>query len=253
MGDHSIREVARVSGTTSRTLRHYEAVGVLEPTWVGAGGVRFYDDDALVRLQEALVLRSLGMPLAQIRDVLDGDRDRLAALRLHLAELRREQHRMARMAASVERTIDTLTEGGPLVAEKMFDGFDHTQYEQEVTERWGTDAYASGDAWWRGMSDAEKAAWKDRADRLGDDWAAAAESGVTAESAEAQDLARRHADWLADIPGTPGHGTGAPAKEYLAGLGDMYVADPRFAANYGGVEGATLVRDALRIYAERAL
>jgi hypothetical protein len=33
----------------------------------------------------------------------------------------------------------------------------------------------------------------------------------------------------------------------------MYVADPRFAANYGGVEGATFVRDALAVYAERHL
>jgi hypothetical protein len=30
------------------------------------------------------------------------------------------------------------------------------------------------------------------------------------------------------------------------------VADERFAANYGGIEGATFVRDALRVYAERA-
>ena len=139
------------------------------------------------------------------------------------------------------------------MAEDMFDGFDHTQYEEEVTERWGAEAYASSDKWWRGMSDAERAAWKERAGRLGADWLAAAESGISPDSTEAQGLARRHADWLASIPGTPGHGTGAPAKEYLLGLGDMYVADPRFAANYGGVEGATFVRDALRVYAERNL
>jgi DNA-binding transcriptional MerR regulator len=253
MTEYSIRDVARVSGTTSRTLRHYESVGVLEPTWVGAGGVRFYDDDALVRLQEALVLRRLGMPLAEIREVLDGDRDRLTALHHHLTELRSEQHRLTRMAASVERTIEALRTGGSPMAEEMFDGFDHTQYEDEVTERWGKDAYAAGDNWWRGMSDAEKAAWKERAGQLGADWLAAVASGVSSDSAEAQALARRHADWLAGIPGTPEYGTGAPAKEYLMGLGEMYVVDPRFAANYGGVKGATLVRDALRVYAERNL
>lgn len=37
------------------------------------------------------------------------------------------------------------------------------------------------------------------------------------------------------------------------GLGDMYVADPRFSANYGGGTGAGLVRDALRVYAEANL
>jgi DNA-binding transcriptional MerR regulator len=253
MGEHSIRDVARASGTTSRTLRHYEAVGVLPPTWVGAGGVRYYDDAALVRLQEALVLRSLGLPLADVRAVLDGERDRAAALHGHLRALRTEQQRLARMAASVARTIEALETGGPLVAEEMFDGFDHTQYRDEVEQRWGKDAYASGDRWWRGMSDDERSAWGERAAALGRDWTAAAQSGIDPGSEQAQELARRHAQWLASIPGTPGHGTGTPATEYLLGLGDMYVADPRFAANYGGEDGARFVRDALRAYAEREL
>jgi len=29
-----------------------------------------------------------------------------------------------------------------IMAEKMFDGFDHTRYKDEVEERWGQDAYA---------------------------------------------------------------------------------------------------------------
>lgn len=251
MGEHSIREVARASGTTSRTLRHYESIGVLPPTWVGAGGVRYYDDAALVRLQEALVLRSLGLPLADVRAVLDGERDRVAALRRHLLALQTEQQRLTRMAASVARTIDALETGGPIVAEEMFDGFDHTQYQAEVEERWGAQAYASGDRWWRSMSEEERTTWRDRAAQLGRDWTAAAEAGVAPESDEAQALAERHARWLAGIPGTPGHGTGAPATEYLLGLADMYVADPRFAANYGGEVGARLVRDALHVWARR--
>ena len=71
-------------------------------------------------------------------------------------------------------------------------------------------------------------------------------------SDEAQELARRHVAWLGGIPGTPGHGA-TPVKEYVLGLADMYVADERFAANYGGVEGATFVRDALHEYAARHL
>ncbi len=67
-----------------------------------------------------------------------------------------------------------------------------------------------------------------------------------------QELARRHVAWLSSVPGTPGHG-GAPVREYVVGLGEMYVADERFAANYGGVQGATLVRDALAVYADRNL
>ena len=39
----------------------------------------------------------------------------------------------------------------------------------------------------------------------------------------------------------------------MLGVADMYVADPRFATNYGGQAGAEFVRDALCAYAEREL
>ena len=92
------------------------------------------------------------------------------------------------------------------MAENMFDGFDHTQYKDEVEERWGKKAYADSDRWWRGMSADEKTAWQQRVADLGRDWIAAAESGVAPDSAEAQALAKRHVEWLTGIPGTPACG-----------------------------------------------
>ncbi|MTG88545.1 MerR family transcriptional regulator [Cellulosimicrobium sp. BIT-GX5] len=265
--DWSIQEVARLAGTTSRTLRHYDAVGLLPPTRVAANGYRHYDADALVRLQRILLLRDLGLGLPAIREALDGTPDgpgdgtasgtagraaQVRALRGHLEWLRAERQRLARQIASVERTITTMEGGGELMADDMFDGFDHTQYKDEVEDRWGKDAYARGDAWWREMSDDDRTAWLARTRELGEDWAAAAARGVDPESEEAQALARRHVEWLGGIPGTPGAGA-APVKEYVVGLGEMYVADERFAKSYGGVEGATFVRDALRVYADAHL
>jgi hypothetical protein len=139
------------------------------------------------------------------------------------------------------------------MAENMFDGFDHTRYKEEVEERWGADAYAKSDAWWRSMSPEEKKAWQARVAQLGADWQSAAARGIAADSAEAQALAQRQFDWLAGVPGTPGGGSTGPTKEYFTGLGEMYVADERFAANYGGVAGATFVRDAMAVYDDRNL
>jgi len=248
----SIHQVARLTATTSRTLRHYDAIGLLAPSRVGDNGYRWYDDAALVRLQRILLLRALGLGLPEIRRVLDHEQDETAALRQHLAWLRTEQHRLARQAASVERTITARLDGGPLMAEDMFDGFDPTQHREEVERRWGADAYATSDGWWRGMSDAERAAWKAQTAALATAWGEAAAAGAEPGSDEAQDLARRHVAWLGAIPGTPGHGVG-PVREYVVGLAEMYVADPRFAAGYGGEQGATLVRDALHEYAARHL
>lgn len=255
--DWSIQDVARIAGTTSRTLRHYDAIGLLPPSRVAANGYRHYDDAALIRLQRILLLRDLGLGLPQIGEVIERQTSEESALESHLAWLREEQDRLARRIAAVSSTIEARRGGEQLMAERMFDGFDHTRYRDEVEERWGSDAYARGDAWWRGMDDQEKAAWKARVARLTADWVAAAESGASPDGPEAQALAERHVQWLTGVPGTPASAPGGDVKGYVFGLGEMYVADPRFGANYatsaGGAEGAEFVRDALRVYAERKL
>ena len=253
----SVQQIARNAGTTSRTLRHYDDIGLLKPSRTGDNGYRFYDQASLVRLQRILLLRDLGLGLPAIAEVLDHEPEAEKALGRHLDWLRQEQGRLARQIASVRQTMETLKEGGQIMAEQMFDGFDHTRYKDEVEDRWGKEAYANSDAWWRGMGAAEKEAWRQRSRQLGSDWSAAAGSGVAADSAAAQELARRHVEWLTGIPGTPASvpaaGGNGDVKGYVTALGEMYVADPRFAANYGGEAGAAFVRDALRIYAAKHL
>ena len=251
--DWSIQDIARLAGTTSRTLRHYDDVGLVKPSSVRRNGYRYYDADALVRLQRVLLLRELGLGIPAIGEVLAGQRDDSAALRTHLEWLDHEQERIARQRASVERTIAELEGGEKPMAEKMFDGFDHTQYKDEVEQRWGKDAYAKSDAWWNSLSQDGKDDFMMVAAELGADWLAAAASGIAVDSDEAQALAQRQYDWLSGIPGTPRTPENRASKDYFTGLAEMYVADERFAKNYGGVEGATFVRDTMKEFAERNL
>ncbi len=245
----SIHEVARVTGTTSRTLRHYDAVGLLAPARVGANGYRYYDLDALLRLQRILLLRELGLGLAQIAEVLSRRTPEEEALETHLAWLRAEQERVGRQIAAVTRTLAHRREGTPVMAQEMFDGFDHTRYREEVEDRWGADAYARSDAWWRGMAQQDREAWQQAAAALIADWVAAAEEGVDPQGPRAQDLAARHVAWLRSVPGTPAADSGGDVTAYVRALAEMYPADPRFAATYataaGGTAGAEFVRAAL--------
>ncbi|MFH8253333.1 MerR family transcriptional regulator [Streptomyces roseolus] len=243
----SIQEIARKAGTTSRTLRHYGELGLLEPSRIGANGYRYYDQAALVRLQRILLLRELGLSLPAIAEVLEGQRDTSAALRTHLALLQQERERIGRQIEAVRTTLHKTERGERLMAEEVFDGFDHTRYEAEVTERWGRDAYERGDRWWRSLSDAEKKEFMETQAAIARDFGAAAAAGLAADSDEVQALARRQYAWLSV--------TTAPTKEYLIGLGQMYVDDPRFTKNYDqhGEGTAVLVRDALTVWAERNL
>ncbi|UOR01695.1 MerR family transcriptional regulator [Leucobacter allii] len=269
--EHSIQEVARAAGTTSRTLRHYDRIGLLAPARIGANGYRYYDESGLVRLQRILLLRELGLGLEAIGQVLDAqdaqagaadpeagsDAAQARILTAHRELLERERERIVAQIGAVERTIAALgaatagTGGRNLMAENMFAGFDHTQYREEVEERWGSEAYGRGDRWWRGLSEPERADWQARSARLAEDWRAAAERGEDPASDAAQDLAARHAAWLSGVPGTPAAAPGGDLAGYLLGLGEMYVADERFAVHYGGTTGAVFVRDALAVYVER--
>lgn len=280
--ERSIQEVAKAAGTTSRTLRHYGQLGLVEPSRVGANGYRYYDDRALVRLQRVLLLRELGLGLDAIGQVLVAQ-DRQSAVSAETAEagsgpeigevgilthhldlLRRERDRVDAQIGAVERTIDTLhrtagadstqhSKGEDLMAQDMFAGFDHTEYREEVTERWGADAYTQSDRWWRSLGAEGQAEWQARLAALNGDWIAAVERGEDPESASAQALAQRHVAWLTATPGTPAATSEGDFAGYLLGLGEMYVADERFAANYGGVTGAKFVRDALAVYVAREL
>jgi DNA-binding transcriptional MerR regulator len=245
--EYGIAEVARLAGTTSRTLRHYGDVGLLEPSRVGANGYRYYDTAALPRLQRILMLRQLGLGVAAIAEVLDATDD-TSALRAHLEWLRAESERLVRQIASVERTITSIEKEAPIMASDMFDGFDHTQYKEEVEQRWGATAYADGDRWWRGLGPEGQQAFKDEHAAIAAAWAELQSAGAPIEGHAAQALARRHHAWIAagwrDTP---------PSADQLVGLAAMYVADERFAANYGGAAEATYVRDALTHFAVTAL
>ncbi len=243
----SIQDIARAAGTTSRTLRHYGELGLLTPSRVGSNGYRYYDQDCLVRLQRILLLRELGLGLPVIAEVLDGQRDTGAALRSHLELLEAERRRIGRQIESVKTTLRKTEGGERLMPEEAFDGFDHTRYEREVTERWGREAYERGDRWWRSLSREEKEAFQRQQEDIARDFATAHAAGKPADSDEVQAIARRHVEWLSI--------TTMPTEGYVVGLGEMYVADPRFTANYDrhGPGTAVLVRDAMKFYAERHL
>lgn len=270
----SIQQVAQLTGTTSRTLRHYDDLGIVPPSRVGSNGYRYYDEAALMRLQRVLLLRELGLGLPRIAEVLERRTDEASALATHLALLHQERERLARQIAAVEHTMAAARGEEKLMAGTMFDGFDHTEHREEVERRWGKDAYTKSDSWWRSLGQQEQREFKEHAAQLIDDWIAAAKDPqIRPDSDAAQQLARRHVEWLASSPGPlsgyrsgiapadqggAGSGSGSSSGslslpeqiEYLRGLGDMYVADERFARTYGGPESAAFVRDALAVYTQ---
>lgn len=109
-----IGEVAERTGLTRRTLRHYDALGLLVPSSRSWGDYRLYDEADLLRLLQVQNLKALGLSLAEIAVALDDpDLDAGATLRSHLGHLEEriqaEQNLAGRLRALVgspERSWD---------------------------------------------------------------------------------------------------------------------------------------------------
>jgi len=64
-------DMARLSGSTLRTVRFYEEEGLIEPEERSDGGHRKFSERQLARLQLALDLREAGLSLADIKALFD--------------------------------------------------------------------------------------------------------------------------------------------------------------------------------------
>jgi MerR family transcriptional regulator, repressor of the yfmOP operon len=75
-----IGEVAKQVGTTPRTIRYYEELGLLPPAEDRASGQhRVYGEDDVARLREALRLKELlGLSLDELRELLEAEEARAA-------------------------------------------------------------------------------------------------------------------------------------------------------------------------------
>lgn len=248
----SIVEVARHAGVSSRTLRHYDDLGLVPPAYVGSNGYRYYEQEQLLRLQEVLVLRELGLPLEAIRRVLEGTADRTAVLREHHAAILAERDRLDRLAGTVARTIER-KDGDVMGPEELFEGFDaerQRRYEADLVERYGDRVTEQIDESWRRVGAMTKAdAERVQAELVARDaeYAALLDAGVAPDDARVQEVTAGHYSWVCQF--------WTPSAEAFAGLGDLYVDHPDFHARYDAIRPglAEYVRDAMAVYAVESL
>jgi MerR family transcriptional regulator, thiopeptide resistance regulator len=249
---YSAGEVSKVSGVSVRTLHHYDEIGLLSPSGRSAAGYRQYQPDDLARLQQILCYRALGFDLRKIATILDDPRiDALDHLRQQRELLNSKVEHLQRMVRTVEKMMEARKMGINLNPDEMFEvfgDFDPAEHAEEAEQRWGkTDAFKESA---RRTSKYKKEDWKrlgKEADEIGAGLAEAMKSGAAATSPKAMDLAeqaRLHIDnWFYPC-----------SHEMHRNLGEMYVADPRFAKHYEDRAAglAVYVRDAIAANADRA-
>ncbi|GEM_PF-3597172 len=85
---YTVKQLSDLAEVSVRTLHYYDEFSLLHPSKIGSNGYRYYDEAALLRLQQILFYREIGLELAQIKDILDQpDFDLTSALTSHRATL----------------------------------------------------------------------------------------------------------------------------------------------------------------------
>lgn len=234
---YTVKDLARLTGLTPRTLRYYDSIGLLRPRRGRENGYRLYGPEEADRLQQILLYRDMGMPLEEIKNLLDAPGfHREAALREHLQRLRERRREVDALIRTVQNTLSEIEGGITMTDEKKFEGMkrqvlaeNEAAYGKELREKYGDKAVEAHAARVAGMSQQEWA----QTQKDEEDYKAALRRAVAAgdpAGEDAREAVRLHAAWLAHY-----WPEGAVTPKAHAGMAEMYVQDQRFAAYYDEV------------------
>lgn len=245
---YTVGEVAALAKVSVRTLHHYDEIGLLTPGARTQAGYRLYTDADLDTLQQTLFFRELGFDLSDIRDMLASPQfDVLDALQMQRGLLIRKRERIESIITAVDLAILARQGGVTLDKEDMFEvfgDFDPAEYAQEAEQRWGdSDEFKESI---KKTSRYTKEDWKrigEESGAINTDLVALMAEGAPSNDPRVQAVIERH--WK-----SIDENFYRCSMEVYAGLGEMYVADPRFTKNIDKAgEGLSVyLRDGIRVF-----
>lgn len=225
---YTVKQLADLAGVSPRTLHYYDEIDLLPPSSVASNGYRRYDTAAVIRLQQILFYKELGLNLKEIKVLLDTPGfDVLAALEAHKSRLEQKASRILELLDTVENTIRHLKGERTMSDSDFFKGFDEAQqmeYEKEVVERWGADnpAFLQSKQRWGSYSESQKAEIIAEGQAITLGLVEHIEADPTAPAVQAL-VARQH-QWVNRFWDC--------SVEQFKALGQGYATDPKFFAMY---------------------
>jgi len=243
---YTVRQLSSMAGVSARTLRYYDEIDLLPPSSIASNGYRYYDDEALVRLQQILFYRELGFSLDDIRSAMrNPDFNMLAALRQHKKSLRGRVERLEQLIQTVDNTILHLKGQSTMSQKQFFAGFSdekEREYEAEAARLYDPETVRASARQWNEYTTEQKARIMAEGNAVYADMISAMQKGPASPEAQASvERWRRHLEyfWI-------------PKEEQLLGLVESYNTHPDFIANFENIEPGlnVFIRDAVHIYVE---
>ncbi|WP_342528298.1 MerR family transcriptional regulator [Chryseomicrobium sp. FSL W7-1435] len=228
----TIKQLADISGVTTRTLRHYDEIGLLKPAELSDAGYRLYSEKEVDQLQQILFFRELEFPLQVILTLLKEQKfDELLVFENHRKLLLKKQKRLTEILETLEKTIEAKRGGSTMTNEEKFTGLktrliaeNEERYGAEVRENYGDAVVDASNAKMMGLSEEDFQQMKHIELELLEILKHATPANDV-ESKEAKQLVDLHKAWISYT--WPQYSADAHK-----GLAEMYVADERFSHYY---------------------
>ena len=126
-----INELEALVGITKKNIRFYESEGLLTPRRNSENGYRDYGESDVSALRRIKLMRKLGLPLEEIRQMLSGTHTVGDGMRRHLVTLQRERENLEASAALCTQLADCGEKLEALDAQVLLE-------QMETMERRGT-------------------------------------------------------------------------------------------------------------------
>ena len=248
--DLTVGQVSQTFGVTVRTLHHYDAQGLVVPSARTHAGYRLYTDADLARLATVVTYRRLGLPLTEVRDLLDGQGTASEHLRRQREVVLTRLGELTDLVSAIDAALEAEMNDRPATTEELKglfgDGFSE-DHQAEAEQRWGeTTAWKQSASRTKRYTPADWEQVKAEMDAVNAAFVAALTSGAAPDSDEAMAAAETHRVHIAQRFYDLDHA-------FHRNLADMYVADPRFTKTYEDLAPglAQYVHDAIHANADR--
>lgn len=252
--DYTIKEVAEMSGVSSRTLRFYHEEELLRPKKMSEAGYRIYGEEELARLQQILLYKELGLKLVEIKQILDEPNfDFEQALLAHKQALEVKKAAFEQMIKTVELTLLAYQGGEKMTGEEQFIGLkkalvakNEKEYGGESREKYGDEAVDLVNQKLLDLTQEEMKELEKTQNLLFERLTDALQQTVVTEELQAT-IFDLHKKWLKFY--WPKYD-----KQAHFGLAQMYLADDRFTAYYdekSGVGATAILCQSIQTFTQR--
>ncbi|MDF2838187.1 MAG: Transcriptional regulator, MerR family [Paenibacillus sp.] len=136
---YRIGKLASDTGITIRTLRYYDRLDLLKPSYVAESGYRYYSNEDVLRLQHITTLKHLGFTLAEIKDVLgsaeqteNGTQAWKNAIQLQIEAVRNEVKQLQLLDRMLHTTLYTLEIRGDVNAAEVLSFIQHMRHNDAI-------------------------------------------------------------------------------------------------------------------------